>query len=234
MHDLDRTQMETGDSEYFEGEAFDYQETGDAYEGEGEYGEAYEMPTAAASPFQEQEEMEFAAELLEVTSEGELDQFLGKLIRRASRKVGGFIKSPVGQALGGYLKGAIKKALPLAGALGGFVGGPAGAALGSRLAPMAGRLLGLELEGLSHEDQEYEAARQLVRLAGAATSQAATASPAAPPQAVAQNAVATAAQGYAPGMLKGATPSGTRMMPGRRGKGGRWIRRGGVIVLFGV
>lgn len=237
MHDLDRVQMETGNGEYLEGEAFEYQEAGETYEGEGEYeyGETYELPAEASSPFQEQEEMELAAELLEVTNEEELDHFLGNLIRNAAQKVGGLIKTPVGRALGGFLKGAIKKALPIVGgALGGFVGGPAGAALGGRLAPMAGNLLGLELEGLSNEDQEYEAARQLVRFAGAATSRAATAPQAAPPQAIAQNAVSAAAQSYAPGMLKGSATTVSGNMRGRRGKTGKWIRRGGVIILFGA
>jgi len=233
MHDIDRTQLETGDTEYFGGEASEYL-NGESFQSEEqEDQESYET-TMEASPFQEQEEMELAAELLEITGEEELDHFLGKLIRRASQRVGGLIKSPVGRALGGYIKGAIKKALPLSGALGGLVAGPAGAALASRVTPMAGQLLGLELEGLSNEDQEFEAARQLVRLAGAATSQAATAGPSAAPQAVAQNAVATAAQSYAPGMLKGASIPGSRTMRGRRGSSGRWIRRGGAIILLGA
>ena len=45
-------------------------------------------------------------------------------------------------------------------ALGGMVGGPLGAQLGGSLANMAGSALGLELEGLSNEDREFEAAKQ--------------------------------------------------------------------------
>jgi len=41
-----------------------------------------------------------ASELLEISSEEELEQFLGGLIK----KVGGFVRGPVGQALGGVLK----------------------------------------------------------------------------------------------------------------------------------
>lgn len=247
MHDLDRVQMEGGEYEGIAPEAFEYGEYGEAGEagesGEGafeysgeteEMGESDEVGYEAVSPFQEQEEMQLAAELLEVSTEQELDHFLGKLIRRAAKAAGGFINSPLGRSLGGFLKGAIKKALPLAGgAIGGVFGGPIGSALGSRLAPLAGGMLGLELEGLSNEDKEYEAAKQLIRLSGAASSQAATAPSNATPQAIAQNAVVNAAKAFAPGMLARATSqSGVR--PGRRPKSGRWVRRGRVIILMGV
>ena len=51
---------------------------------------------------------------------------------------------------------------------------PGGGDLGSQLATQAGQLLGLELEGLSEEDREFEASRQLVRLASSAAEQAST------------------------------------------------------------
>ena len=111
--------------------------------------------------------MELAAELLEVTNEQELDHFLGDLIKKAGSAVGQFVSSPVGQAIGGVLKTAAKTALPIAGgALGAYVGGPLGARIGSGLASMAGQALGLELEGLSQEDREFQSARQFVRWAG--------------------------------------------------------------------
>jgi hypothetical protein len=189
--------------------------------------------TEAESPFSEAEEMELAANLLEVTDEAELDQFLGNLIRRAGRAVGTFVKSPLGRALGGVLKGAAKKALPIAGrAIGTYFGGPAGGAVGGQLASRAGRLFGLELEGLSAEDQEFEVAKQFVRLAGAATKNAVLTPPTIDAHTAAQTAVATAAQKFAPRLLRKGTIIG--VTPGVRGRSGRWIRRGRNIIIFNV
>ena len=130
----------------------------------------------AAEELDETEEMELASQLLEITDEAELDQFIGGLIKRAGRAVGQFARSGAGRALGGILKGAAKKALPVVGgAIGGYVGGPAGSRVGSQLAAKAGSLFGLELEGLSEEDQEFEVARRLVRFSDAAAKNLASA-----------------------------------------------------------
>ncbi|MGH7520870.1 MAG: hypothetical protein ACREMI_06300 [Gemmatimonadales bacterium] len=59
----------------------------------------------------EVDEMDLAAELLGVSDEAELDQFFGKLIKKAGK----FLKSPTGKALGGILKNVARKALPIAG-----------------------------------------------------------------------------------------------------------------------
>jgi hypothetical protein len=100
------------------------------------------------------------------------------------------------------------------------------------VASAAGRLVGLELEGLSPEDQEFEVAKRVVRLAGAATKKAATAERKMPPQAAAKAAVVAAAKKHAPGLLRPATPT---MMSGPGAKrSGRWIRRGANIVLMGL
>jgi hypothetical protein len=189
-----------------------------------EYSGEYE---AGEGVFNEQMEMELAAELLEVTNEQELENFLGDLIGMAGKALGGIVKGPIGKTLGGVLKGAAKTVLPIAGgALGTFVGGPIGGMIGSNLAGMAGKALGLELEGLSAEDREFEAARQFVRFAGEAVKNALEAPPDIHPAAVAQAAAADAAQTHAPGLLGGQPPVHSHS--------GRWIRRGGKIVLFGV
>ena len=121
--------------------------------------------------------------MLEITDEAELDQFIGGLIKRAGRAVGQFARSGAGRAFGGILKGAAKKALPIVGgAIGGYVGGPAGSRVGSQLAAKAGSLFGLELEGLSEEDQEFEVARRVVRFADAAAKNLASAPSSADPQ----------------------------------------------------
>lgn len=227
MHDIDRTFMEyTPEMGASEHEQFQFAEA--------------EWPGASGEVFGESELMELAAELLEVTNETELNYFLGGLLKKAGSALGQVIKSPVGQALGGILKGAARQALPAIGsALGGYVGGPSGAKIGGQLASSAGRIFGLETEGLSHEDEAFEVAKQYVRLAGDAVKNA-VGMPAGDPRAVAQAAVAQAAQRYAPGLLRGAAPApspagaAAATAQGAGGGTGRWVRRGNRIVLFGV
>jgi hypothetical protein len=180
--------------------------------------------------FHEAELTELAHELLSVTNEAELDRFLGDLIKQAGSAIGGVIRSPIGQAVGGYLKGAAKRALPLAGgALGGYIGGPLGAKIGSGLAAAAGSALGLEAESVMGEDREVEGAKTFARMAGDAVKGAVTAPPSASPAAVAQGAVTAAAQKHAPGLLRGAPG------PGRStGHTGHWVRRGRNIILMNV
>jgi uncharacterized protein (DUF697 family) len=232
MHDIDRTLMEyeSGTNGY-EGEyeaAF-----GDEYEFEfeGEYDE-YNEPEV----FDEEEEMDLAAELLSVTDDKELDQFLGKLIKKVGSHARKFVKSSTGRALGGLLKGVAKKALPIVGgALGTAIGGPAGGAIGGKLASAASRLFEIELEGLSPEDQEFEVAKRFVRLAGSAAQKAASAPGNMPPQAAAKAAVIAAAKQHAPGLLRPAAspPAALVASPGAK-RTGRWIRRGSKIILMGV
>ncbi len=180
-----------------------------------------------AEVFSEAEVMELAGELLEVTNEAELDRFLGDLISKAGRALGQVVRSPIGQAVGGFLKGAAKKALPLAGAaLGGYVGGPLGAKIGSGLASAAGSALGLEAEMLNAEDREFEGAKSLVRISGDAVKSALSAPPAANPAAVAQSAVTTAAQKHAPGLVGGSVGPTPKL-----GRGGRWVRQGRNIII---
>lgn len=229
MHDIDRTQMEYSyeqpgfDSEEFEAEGF------------GEYGEAeWSGETFGENVLSEADEIELAGELLAVTNEAELDQFLGSFIKRAGRVAGKLIRSPVGQAVGGVLKGVAKKALPLAGgAIGGYFGGPLGAKIGSGLASAAGGALGLEAEALDQEDLEFEGARQFVRVAADTVRRAAVAPAGADPRAVAQAAAVAAARRLAPGLVGVAGARGAALA-GARGQKGTWVRRGNKIVLFGA
>lgn len=210
-----------------------------AWESEALEADQFEFPeevevsgdTAAESPLDEVDEMDLAAELLEVTDEAQLDQFLGNLIRRAGRAIGRVVRSPVGRALGGLLRGAARQAVPVVGqALGGLVGGPAGAAIGGQLTSAAGRAFGLELEGLSPEDQEFEVARRFVRFGGAAARRAALTPPTVAPQAAARAAVMAAAHRHAPGLLRG-TAGLAPVVANGVGRTGRWIRRGRNIII---
>ena len=227
MHDIDRTQLEYGQQGEFETDEFEFEQqwAGETDEFEAVFGEA--------------EEAEFASELLEVTSEQELDQFLGNLLSRAASAVGTAARSPLGQALGGVLKGVAKKALPLAGgALGAYVGGPLGAKIGHGLATAAGDALGLESETMEFEDREFQGAKQFVRLAADAVQQAAQAPAGANPRAVAQQVAVSAAQRLAPGLVQSPpvfrTVQAGTASGGIGGRSGRWVRRGNRIILYGV
>jgi hypothetical protein len=220
MHDIDRTQMEFDPR--MNGYEAEYE-----YEDDAEYDE-YEAEYIDTEVFDEAEVMDLAAELLAVTDDQELDQFLGKLIRKAGKQVGKSVKPGTGRTLGGFLKGAVKKALPI---VGGVIGGP----VGGKLASTAGRLFGLELEGLSSEDQEFEVAKRVVRLAESATKKAAMAPARMPPQAAAKAAVVAAAKEHAPGLLRRATSSIASPADDSGAKlSGRWVRSGSKIILLGV
>jgi hypothetical protein len=261
MHDIDRTQREMElavqelQPEQFEfpGETETWGETSGElplqelqpehfeFEAEGEtYGEI-----VGELPLNETEEMELAAEFLEVTNEAELDHFLGGLIKKVGGAIGKVVRSPLGRALGGVLKPLAKAALPLAGrALGTFVGGPVGGAIGGKLASAAGGLFGLELEGMSAEDREFEVSRRFVRLASAATKNAVSAPPGTNPSVAAKAAVMTAARKVAPGLIPRSnghptmptmlSPAALGALPVGSRRRGFWIRRGHKILLLGV
>ncbi len=227
MHDIDRTQLEMGwETDGFGAGEFEFEEpfletSDEMYEEP--YGEL-EGEADFEGPLNEADEMELAAELLETVDEAELDQFLGKVFKKVSRA----LPASVRRSLGGALRNLAKKYLPIAGAaLGNLIAPGIGGALGGNLASLAGQKFGLELEGLSPEDQEFEVARRVVRVAGEAARQAASAPAGAQPQAVAQRALAIAAQRHAPGLMGGARA-------GRRRTSGVWRRQGNVIVLYGV
>ncbi len=233
MHDIDQVRLETESesgiypSGAFESEYFEYGEAENYYPGE------------TGGVFSETQEMELASELLEVMSEAELDRFLGNLINRAGGAIGRFVNSPTGQAMGGILKGAAKKALPsLGSAIGGYFGGSSGAQLGSQVASTAGRLFGLELEGLSSEDREFELARRYVRFAGEAMKNLTLNQTSPDPRTAANAAAIQAAQAFAPGLLQApptvSIPTTPSASPLPSGHSGRWIRRGNKIILYGI
>jgi hypothetical protein len=202
--------------EYAPQQEYGFQEYEGEFEGgyhgeyEQEFGTAHEAPHGETghpgeleSPLNESEEMQLAAELLEVSNEQELEQFLGGLLRGVARGVGGFMRSGVGRALGGILKNVARTALPVVGgALGSFIAPGVGTAIGSKLGSLAGNLFEMELEGMDREQQEFEVARGLVRLSAAAARNAAMAPPEADAQEVASRAVLNAARRYAPGVAR--------------------------------
>jgi hypothetical protein len=183
MHDVDRTQLESGFGEEYQFEV----------------GTDYEYDNGSS---READEMELAVDLLEVQTDEELDEFLGDLVSKATRAAGDFLRSSAGKAVTNIVKDVARKALPNVGrTIGGFFG-PQGGDIGANLATRAGSMLGLELEGLSPQDQEFEVARQFVRFARTAVDEAAKNVDSGPAQVVAQQAVKRAAERYAPGLLR--------------------------------
>jgi hypothetical protein len=213
MHDIDRVRLEA-ESEAFEAEQFEFSGTGEI--------------------FGETETMELASELLEVSSESELEQFLGDLVAKAGQALGRFAGSPSGQALVGVLKGAAKQVLPTLGSsVGQYFGGATGAKLGAQAADAAARAFGLEMEGMSGEDREFEIARRYINLAGEAVRNLAENPAAGDPRQAAREALIAAAHLHAPGLAHlPARPGPTIAHDGRGAAEGRWERLGADIILY--
>lgn len=222
MHDIDRTQTESNYYQDFENYQYDEMES-----------EGFEMV------FDEATEMELTSDLLEVMDDSELDQFLGDLIRKVAPKVGRFMRSKTGRMLGGALKGMARKALPhIQGALKNVVPSGFGNVASRALGQAAGQYLGLELEGLSPDDQEFEVARHFVRFAGDAVKKAATLPPSTDPRKAVKIAIQEAASKHAPGILAGPPAVPVRTQAAGQmvsdGNSGRWVRRGNKIILYGA
>lgn len=185
----------------------------DAYGGPG-------LHSGLRRPFSDAEEMELALELLEVTSDAELEQFLGKLFKKAWRGIKRF-GSKIVKPLGRLLKTVAKKALPfVATAAGTFFGGPAGGAIAGKLGSLVSRALEAEAAGLAGADRDLEKCRQFVRMAGQAASAAASAPPGADPVALAQKVLADSAR---KSLVKIAGPAAKAPPSGKAGNGVRSV-----------
>jgi hypothetical protein len=172
--------------------------------------------------------VELAAELVDVTNERELEGFLGRLVAETARKAGGRLPTHTGRTLVAVLRRTAERTVPtLTTALGDEIEPATGT--GPSVAETAARVYGLELEGMSAEDRDYEIAHQFLRFAQAATARAARAAAQAPAAAVAEAAVAGASQELAPGLLPPKRNPATSPQPGP------WVRRSGANVrLVGV
>jgi hypothetical protein len=214
MYNIDGTQLEGPWGEQENDYESIYQ--GEAFGPYGSFGE-YEPETG----MDEAEVMELADELLSVGNDMEMDLFLGNLFKTVSKSLGRvgrnanrFLRSPQAKMIAQTVRSAARQALPIAAQAAGPALGAALTATGygapfapaaTALAPGAinalGSMFGLELEGLSAEDQEFNLASQLVRFAQDATRKVLTAPPGMAPQQAVQRAVTSAAQKYAPGLL---------------------------------
>lgn len=161
------------------------------------------------------DEMALAADLLEVSGEGEIDQVLRRVIGRAGVLGARVLRSPMAPILIAELKRATRHIMPLRRRT---LLAIVGEHKNDRIARGA-RLFGLELEGLSPEDKEFALAQQIVRFADQAARNAGKALAASP--AAVRAAVKRAAHEYAPGLLPHLQPP----------QHGRWTRQDGRIVL---
>jgi len=153
------------------------------------------------SPFSDAEERKLASELLEVTSEAELEQVLSDLSKKAWKGV-----EPVGPKANGLVEGLLKtvakKALPsITAAVGRSFGEPERDATAGRLGSLVNQALQANVAGMTAADPDLEKCRQLfekyrqfVRLAGKATRAAAAAPSGVTPVAAAQKILADSAK----------------------------------------
>ena len=217
MHDLDRTLRSHEPETENDFEQVLFGESDGEFEDEG-------------NALSEEEEISLAEEMLAISDDRELDQFLGGLLKKARGAIGPVLKR--------YIKPLAKKLIPLAAtAVGGYFGGPIGAKLGGKLGSFATTLFEADFESMDPESQEMEVARSFVRFADAAASNAAKTSSSADPSTAARTAIMRAAKTYAPGLLRprnGSAGGGGNIAVRCRPNGGRWIRRQGRIVLLGV
>lgn len=235
MHDLDRTlgrtHMENEGLFEFTSEA----EAAGAYENENENfefqgeNENFEFQAEQPEVFNEAQVNEFAAELLSVANQQELNNFLGGLMRTVDRA----ISTPLGRQVGGMLRSAARTALPVVGsAIGNAIVPGLGGAVGGKLASMAGSMFGLETEGMTQEDRQYEVAKQFVRFGGDATQKAvALAKGGTPIAAAAKAAFQQAAERFVPGLVTNPSLSTTPPTRPRFPHKGAWVRHGNKIVI---
>jgi hypothetical protein len=186
------------------------------------------LETADLEYAEEAELDELATQLLEVVDERELDEFLGRLISRAAGAARQFARSDTGRALTNIAKDAARQALPVIGrGVGGLIS-PQAARGGETMGRGLGQALGLELDGMSPQDQQFEVARGYVRWLQTAARTSGRLANRLPPELAVRRAATAAARTYAPGLVPIIGGSGS----GRTH--GRWERRGDAIVLYGT
>ena len=175
---------------------------------EGEAPERTTQPRQAAT-------MTFGADLLDLPDGAPLGAFLRKLVA----SIAAADRVPVGAALGKALVAVLE---PVARSIMPIRRSGTG---GADLKTMASRVFGMELEGLSPEDKEYEVAQQFIRLAADTIRNASAAAHTGAPSVVtAVAAFRQAARRYAPGLLK----SKAQHAP----TSGRWHREAGHIIVL--
>lgn len=199
MHDIDQVALEeSSTAPSFEQEDENFLEFYNEYEDEEETEEEDEDEEIG-----ETAELELAEQFLEITSEQELEHFIADVVRSAAQGRSDFTRTREGRQIGGILKQAAGRVLPA-------VGRPADLPDphprpepqgGNSLSAVAKRCFGLELEGISPEDQEFEVARRFVRFARDAIRNCLRRAGTGPAGQVTRQATTAAARRWAPGLL---------------------------------
>jgi hypothetical protein len=149
----------------------------------------------------DEQEMEFGAYLLAVTDERGLDDVITAIIRATENAVAIKAGTRLKHALGTILKLATRNAFTYSKRHFGLDRKPLGPELGGALASIAGRVLGLELEGLSPEDREFEACKQFIRFGAETIRHALESNDQRNGIAAAYRAAVKAASAHAPGLM---------------------------------
>jgi hypothetical protein len=157
---------------------------------------------AGTAPLSEQQEVQLAAEALEILGDKELEEFLGNMLSGVAAGAGRGIRPAVARQLGGALKGVATALLPGGDLLGSPMAPRPREGAGSKLGQMVDGLLELELEGLDREGAELERARRFVGLAATSARQAALAPHDVPPRHVVQTALARSLEEHVPELLE--------------------------------
>lgn len=235
MHDLDRANL----AAYGRSTQMNESETMDEYE---LAFEPQSRPFSSMSgALSEAQELELASELMNISNEMEFENWfkgITSFIKKAGKSISKFANSATGQQLRNF----IRPLVPLAGAaIGTAVGGPIGTVVGGSAAAMGSKMLGLELEGLSPEDQEFEIAKQMVRFISDAAQKAADIASDDDPMGAAKTAMVEAAKIHAPGLLLpvNARPRVSAVRNAREravaiNPQGTWHYENGRIVLTGL
>jgi hypothetical protein len=207
MHDLDRQQLEQ-------------------YEDEGAFGESEQH-----GQLSETQELELANEVLEVTSEEELEEFLGDLWNRAKSTAGQIYNSAAVQQALPTVKAVGAKILPVAaGKLADYAWPGSGDYVKAGTGALVDQWLKEELEGLSAEDRELALARRYIRFALEALDRAAKTPKRVPPHVAGQIAVTDSARTHIPGVVP-FLPQLTGFNGASEPTAGRWVRRGSTIEI---
>lgn len=186
---------------------------------------APEAALPASATDREMAVLDDTTRLLELSTHHELEALLDRVVRLAARRSGGDLPPPVRATVAGLtkagLRGLGRTVLPVAGRSYRAWTRPGGGEQGATAAARVGARLGLPVESLSTEDQEYEIALAYVRFAHQAAHRAFRNARLAPPTVAVSRALASARRENLP-----AARTGLRR--------GTWRRRGHHIVVEGL
>jgi peptidoglycan hydrolase-like protein with peptidoglycan-binding domain len=195
-------------------------------------------PPGPQDAAEELQEFGQAAELLSVTNEQELEQFIGDLISDFAKTARGYAGSPAAQTMGGILKSTARQVLPI---LSRVLQGDGSVLDGTGTGgPLLGgdNVFGQELGEMGEGEGEFETAKRYVKFARHALKRATEVDPSLPPAEQAKTAVVEAAKQYAPGLTEAAQAIVTGAEPAMQPqphhrRSGEWVRKGRNIVLQG-